>query len=161
MSCSSDKTLSPTCKCLYPFTGTLHFFSLSFSNLENSSYFTTLAGSMMSAFLSNGLPVDSVSLSDPTVDVYSYLQIEAQIFPSTQNSFNRTSISSIGFLLNRNPFQLQYFGPFFFTSESYCCFAGNWTWFKIFYLLALLFLKFFPGQICNFYLAYQFVHFLI
>ncbi|XP_009593371.1 leucine-rich repeat receptor protein kinase HPCA1-like [Nicotiana tomentosiformis] len=125
MSCSSDKTLSPTCKCSYPFSGTLHFFSLSFSNLENSSYFTTLAGSMMSAFLSNGLPVDSVSLSDPTVDVYSYLQIEAQIFPSTQNSFNRTSISSIGFLLNRNPFQLQYFGPFFFTSESYCCFADK------------------------------------
>uniref|UniRef100_A0A3Q7EQZ2 Leucine-rich repeat-containing N-terminal plant-type domain-containing protein n=1 Tax=Solanum lycopersicum TaxID=4081 RepID=A0A3Q7EQZ2_SOLLC len=126
MSCNSDKILSPTCKCLYPYTGTLHFFSLSFSNLENSSYFTTLAGSMMSAFLSNGLPVDSVSLSDPTVDVYSYLQIEAQIFPSTQDSFNHTSIPSIGYLLNRNPFQLQYFGPFFFTSESYCCFAdGN------------------------------------
>ncbi|KAG5625829.1 hypothetical protein H5410_011047 [Solanum commersonii] len=125
MSCNSDKTLTPTCKCSYPYTGTLHFFSLSFSNLENSSYFTTLAGSMMSAFLSNGLPVDSVSLSDPTVDVYSYLQIEAQIFPSTQDSFNHTSIPSIGYLLNRNPFQLQYFGPFFFTSESYCCFADG------------------------------------
>ncbi|KAM3377854.1 leucine-rich repeat receptor protein kinase HPCA1 isoform X1 [Capsicum galapagoense] len=125
MSCNSDKTLSPTCKCSYPYTGTLHFFSLSFSNLENSSYFSTLAGSMMKAFLSNGLPVDSVSLSDPTVDVYSYLQIEAQIFPATQDSFNHTSISSIGFLLNRNPFQLQYFGPFFFTSEGYCCFADG------------------------------------
>ncbi|XP_059313434.1 leucine-rich repeat receptor protein kinase HPCA1-like isoform X1 [Lycium ferocissimum] len=125
MSCNSDKALSPTCKCSYPYTGTLHFFSLSFSNLENSSYFTTLAGSMMSAFLSNGLPVDSVSLSDPTVDIYSYLQIEAQIFPSTQDSFNRTSTSSIGYLLNRNPFQLQFFGPFFFTSEGYCCFADG------------------------------------
>ncbi|KAK4378761.1 hypothetical protein RND71_000623 [Anisodus tanguticus] len=118
MSCNSDKRLSPTCKCLYPYTGTLHFVSQSFSKLDNSSYFKTLAGSMMSAFLSNGLPVDSVSLSDPAVDVYSYLQIEAQIFPSTQDSFNHTSIPSIGYLLNRNPFQLQYFGPFFFTSED-------------------------------------------
>lgn len=71
--------------------------------------------------------MDSVNLSDPSVDVYSYLQFRLQIFPSVQDSFNRTSISTIGFLLNRQSFlpQLQFYGPFFFIDEEYCCFSGN------------------------------------
>ena len=80
----------------------------------------------MSAFLANELPVDSVSLSNPTIDIYSYLQVRVQIFPSGQDRFNRTGVSMIGSLLNQQPFQLKdYFGPFFFIDESYCCFAGN------------------------------------
>lgn len=125
MSCSADEVLSPNCQCLHPYTGTLHFFSFSFTDLQNSTYYGILHGSLMSAFLSNGLPVDSVNLSNPTIDIYSYLQIPLQIFPSGQDSFNRTSISRIGYVLNRQPFPIQYFGPFFFIDEQYCCFAGN------------------------------------
>ncbi|KAL2453758.1 Leucine-rich repeat protein kinase family protein [Abeliophyllum distichum] len=124
-SCSRDKVLSPNCGCSHPYTGTLHFFSFSFSDLQNLTYVTTLNGALMSVFLSNGLPVDSVVSANPTVDIYNYLQFSLQIFPSGQDSFNQTSISTIGFLLNRQPFQLQYYGPFFFIDEPYCCFAGS------------------------------------
>lgn len=110
--------------CSHPQTGTLHFFSFSFSNLENLTYYRTLNGSLMAAFLSSGLPVDSVSVSDPTIDVNSYLQFRVQIFPLGQDTFNRTGYSDIGFLLNRQPFQLQYYGPFFYKADEYCCFGG-------------------------------------
>ncbi|KAK3031343.1 hypothetical protein RJ639_035249 [Escallonia herrerae] len=61
----------------------------------------------MAAFLSNQLPVDSVSLSNPTIDIYSYLQFTLQVFPSGQENFNRTGVSTIGSLLNRQPFRLE------------------------------------------------------
>ncbi|KAL7002110.1 hypothetical protein U1Q18_003263, partial [Sarracenia purpurea var. burkii] len=129
MVCSSDKVLSPNCNCSNPYTGTLHFISFSFSDLGNLSYFKYLNGALMSAFLSNQLPVDSVSLSNPTIDIYSYLQFTILIFPSGQDQFNRTGISEIGTLLNHKPFQPndfllnEYYGPFFFIDKSYCCFA--------------------------------------
>ncbi|XP_058215919.1 leucine-rich repeat receptor protein kinase HPCA1-like isoform X2 [Rhododendron vialii] len=122
--CSSNEVLSPNCTCAFPLTGTLHFISFSFSNLENSTYSKFLVGTLMSAFLSSHLPVDSVAVSDPTIDMYSYLQFTIQIFPSGQDEFNRTAVSGIGTLLNLQPFQIKdYFGPFFFISENYCCFA--------------------------------------
>ncbi|KAG5548827.1 hypothetical protein RHGRI_014247 [Rhododendron griersonianum] len=125
--CSSNEVLSPNCKCAFPLTGTLHFISFSFSNLENSTYYKFLVGTLMSAFLSSHLPVDSVAVSDPTIDMYSYLQLTIQIFPSGQDEFNRTAVSGIGTLLNLQPFQIKdYFGPFFFISENYCCFAASW-----------------------------------
>ncbi|CAL5340946.1 hypothetical protein CsSME_00025155 [Camellia sinensis var. sinensis] len=124
VTCGSNKVLSLNCKCAYPYTGTLHFISFSFSNLKNLSYYSSLSGSLMSAFLSNQLPVDSITVSDPSIDIYSYLQFRVQIFPSGQDQFNRTAVSSIGTLLNRQPFQLNNFGPFFFIDESYS-FAGT------------------------------------
>ncbi|XP_022897051.1 probable leucine-rich repeat receptor-like protein kinase At5g49770 isoform X2 [Olea europaea var. sylvestris] len=124
-SCYKNQVLSPNCGCSHPYTGTLHFFSFSFSDLQNLTYYKTLNGALMSVFLSNGLPIDSVILANPTVDMYNYLQFSLQIFPSGQHSFNRTSISTIGFLLNRQQFPLQYYGPFFFIDEPYCCFAGS------------------------------------
>ncbi|KAL7119780.1 hypothetical protein ACP275_02G083100 [Erythranthe tilingii] len=124
-SCKSNNVLSPNCQCLHPYTGTLHFFSFSFTDLQNSTYYDSLRGTLMSNFLSRGLPVDSVNLNNPTMDVGSYLQIPLQIFPSGQDSFNRTSVSAIGFLLNRQLFEIKYFGPFFFIHEQYCCFGGS------------------------------------
>ncbi|KAI8555734.1 hypothetical protein RHMOL_Rhmol05G0198000 [Rhododendron molle] len=122
--CSSNEVLSPNCKCAIPLTGTLHFISSSFSNLENSTYYKYLEITLMSAFLSSHLPVDSIGVSYPTIDIDSYLQFTIQIFPSGQDEFNRTAVSGIGTLLNLQPFQIKdYFGPFFFISENYCCFA--------------------------------------
>ncbi|PIN00784.1 Serine/threonine protein kinase [Handroanthus impetiginosus] len=127
MSCSRDKVLSTKCQCSHPYTGTIHFFFFSFSltHLQNSTYYSTLYGSLMSAFLSNGLPVESVIINNPTINVFSYLQLPLQIFPSGQDSFNRSSVSRIGFLLNHQPFKIEYFGPFFFLDEQYCCFEGS------------------------------------
>lgn len=123
--CRSNQVPSLNCRCSHPYVGTIHFFSYSFSNLENVSYFSSLQGSLMSVFLSNGLPVDSISLSNATIDVYSYLSFRLQIFPSGQDIFNRTSVGTIGSLLNRQLFPLQHYGPFYFLDESYCCFAGT------------------------------------
>nr|GMD47343.1 probable leucine-rich repeat receptor-like protein kinase At5g49770 [Ipomoea batatas] len=125
VNCGSGKIQSPNCKCSHPQTGTLHFFSFSFSNFENLTYFRTLNGTLMLAFLSRGLPVDSVSVTDPTIDVYSDLKFRVQIFPSGQDTFNRTGNSDVGFLLNRQPFQFKYFGPFFYKADDYCCFGGS------------------------------------
>lgn len=127
-SCLRDEALSPNCQCSHPYTGTLNFFSFSFTDFGNSTYYNVLHGSIMSVLLAYGLPVDSVILSNPSININSYLEISLQLFPSGQDSFNRTSVSTIGFLLNRQPFEIKYFGPFFFIDEPYCCFPGNFNY---------------------------------
>lgn len=121
--CQSDEILSPLCKCAIPYTGTLHFLYFSFSNY-NSSYFSYLPEFLMKAFRENLLPVDSILLSNPTFDTYFFRQFTLNVFPSGQDYFNRTGISAIGTLLNRQPQQvISYFGPFYFTDESYPLFG--------------------------------------
>lgn len=125
--CQSGEILSPLCRCAIPYTGTLHFIYFSFSNY-NSSYFSYLPGFLMIAFQENLLPVDSILLSNPTFDTYFFRQFTLNIFPSGQDYFNRTGISAIGTLLNRQPQQvISYFGPFYFTDESYPLFGGNYS----------------------------------
>ncbi|KAE9446762.1 hypothetical protein C3L33_21340, partial [Rhododendron williamsianum] len=121
--CQSGEILSPLCRCAIPYTGTLHFIYFSFSNY-NSSYFSYLPGFLMIAFRENLLPVDSILLSNPTFDTYFFRQFTLNVFPSGQDYFNRTGISAIGTLLNRQPQQvISYFGPFYFTDESYPLFG--------------------------------------
>lgn len=123
--CKSDEILSPTCICAYPYIGTLHFIYFSFSN-DNSSYIAYLSGFLMSAFRENGLPVDSVLLVDQTFDIYFFRQFTLEAFPPGQDYFNRTGISTIGTLLNSQPPQvISFFGPFFFTDNTYSFFGGN------------------------------------
>ncbi|KAJ0567733.1 putative protein kinase RLK-Pelle-LRR-VIII-1 family [Helianthus annuus] len=121
--CGSNKVLSPNCKCSSPYTGTIFFFSHSFSNLDNTTYYTTLRDTLISAFRSNQLPVDSVSISNPTIG--EYLQYRLHIFPSGEDYFTRSAVSSIGTVINRQLFSLPYYGPSFFLDESYCCFPGK------------------------------------
>lgn len=74
----------------------------------------------MSAFLNSTLPVDSVSLCNPFVDVASHLQVRIQVFPSGGDSFNRTGVIDVGNTLNRQLFPLgAYFGPFAFIHDIY------------------------------------------
>ncbi|PWA79140.1 protein kinase-like domain-containing protein [Artemisia annua] len=123
--CSSNTMLSPNCKCTNPYTGTIYFFSHSFSNLDNITHYTILHDALMSAFQSNQLPVDSISITNATIDGFSYLQYRLNIFPSGQDYFTRSAVSSIGTVINRQQFILPHFGPLFFLDESYCCFPGN------------------------------------
>lgn len=125
LSCGSDKISSPTCKCAYPYTGTLFFRAPSFSNFGNSSIFASLNQALMKSFQSNSLPVDSVSLSSPTKNVDNYLLMNLQVFPSGQDYFNRTVITGIGFILSNQTFKPPPgFGPFFFIGNNYAYFAG-------------------------------------
>ncbi|KAK4438440.1 putative leucine-rich repeat receptor-like protein kinase [Sesamum alatum] len=118
--CTSNKISSPSCKCAYPYTGTLFFRAPSFSNYRNSSIFASLHFELMFTFRSHGVPVDSVSLSNPTKNLDDYLHVTLQIFPSGQDSFNHTGISEIAFMMSNQIFKPPpSFGPFFFIANSY------------------------------------------
>ncbi|KAL8554991.1 hypothetical protein ACS0TY_002975 [Phlomoides rotata] len=123
--CDSDKTSSPTCKCLYPYSGYLYFRAPSFSDFGNETIFESLKQEMMGLFTSHGQPVDSVSVSNPTRDKDHYLVLSLQIFPSGQDYFNRSGISGIAFMLSNQTFKPpHYFGPFYFNGNKYPYFAG-------------------------------------
>lgn len=114
--CTSDQVSSPNCKCSYPYTGTLTFRAPSFSNLGNSTIYTSLQSSMMVSFQSNHLPVDSLSLSQPTKNSDKYLEINLAVFPSGGERFNRSGISQIGFILSNQTYKPPHsFGPYFFS----------------------------------------------
>ncbi|KAK2993636.1 hypothetical protein RJ640_019276 [Escallonia rubra] len=124
-SCISDQISSPNCSCAYPYTGTLSFRAPSFSDLGNSSIYTSLQGALTQSFHTHQLPVDSVSLSNPTKNLDDYLVMSLKIFPSGQAYFNRTGISGIGFVLSNQTFKPPpTFGPFFFIGSNYGYFAG-------------------------------------
>ncbi|CAN4108250.1 unnamed protein product [Withania somnifera] len=107
--CSSDQVSSPTCKCAFPYTGNLVFRAPSFSNLGNKTTYETLQ-------------------NNPTKNLDDYLVIHLQVFPSSQDFFNRTGVSGIGFVLSNQTFKPpSSFGPFFFIAESYKYFDGNKT----------------------------------
>lgn len=79
----------------------------------------------MSEFRSRGIPVDSLNITNPNINMFSYLELTLQAFPSGKDVFNGTSVSNIGYVLNRQQFAIQYFGPFFFLDDQYCCLPGN------------------------------------
>ncbi|KAI3509114.1 hypothetical protein L1887_24140 [Cichorium endivia] len=126
MRCGSNKLLSPNCTCAHPYIGTITFLIHSFSNLDNTTYYTILHDELMSVFKSKQLPVESMSISNATVG--EYLHYTLHIFPSGQDRFNLSEVSSIGTVINRQHpdlINLPRFGPFFFLDNPYCCFQEN------------------------------------
>ncbi|KAL4655166.1 hypothetical protein ACB092_01G431600 [Castanea dentata] len=120
--CSSDQNSSPNCTCAYPYTGTLSFEAVSFSDLGNNTYYKILEYSLMQSFNYYQLPVDSVSLtlSNSTTTSSEYLEMKLKVFPLGQVSFNRTGISSIGFMLSNQTFKPPPpFGPYYFIGDQY------------------------------------------
>nr|POE48274.1 putative leucine-rich repeat receptor-like protein kinase [Quercus suber] len=121
--CSSDQISSPNCRCAYPYTGTLFFQTVSFSDLGNNTYYKLLEESLTLSFHSHQIPVDSVSLtlSNPITASSEYLKVKLNVFPYGQVSFNLTGISSIGFMLSNQTFKPppQLFGPFYFIGDKY------------------------------------------
>ncbi|KAG6735581.1 hypothetical protein POTOM_061781 [Populus tomentosa] len=80
----------------------------------------------MNSFKSHQFPVDSVRLSQPRKDLSQYLDLNLQVFPFGQDRFNRTAISSIGFMLSSLTFKPPaQFGPFFFIGDTYLHFTGE------------------------------------
>ncbi|KAL3598340.1 hypothetical protein D5086_006258, partial [Populus alba] len=125
-SCFATQHSSPNCKCAFPYTGLLVFRAPSFSDLGNITYFSVLEKSLMNSFKSHQFPVDSVRLSQPRKDLSQYLDLNLQVFPFGQDRFNRTAISSIGFMLSSLTFKPPaQFGPFFFIGDTYLHFTGE------------------------------------
>ena len=125
--CSSDQKSSPNCICAYPYQGHLYFKAPSFSNLEDPSIYTSLQLSMMSFFQSTRLPVDSVSLSDPTKNLDDYLVITLEVFPLGKDRFNRTGISSLGFVFSNQTFKPNktVYGTYYFNADNYGMFTSG------------------------------------
>lgn len=80
----------------------------------------------MTSFKSYKIPVDSVSLSNINRAPSNYLEMTLQVFPLDHDRFNRTAISTVGFMLSNQTFKPPSdFGPFYFTANGYTTFAGN------------------------------------
>ncbi|XVF26399.1 hypothetical protein REPUB_Repub14bG0013000 [Reevesia pubescens] len=120
-SCSSGQISSPTCRCADPYTGTLKFRGVLFSDLGNSTPYETLEQSLMTFFQSHQLPVDTVSLSNPRMDPFEYLLLNLGVFPYGQDSFNRTGVSMIAFVFSNQTYKppKQFFGPYIFSGDIY------------------------------------------
>ena len=79
----------------------------------------------MHSFQFHQLPVDMVSLSNPTQNANDYLVLRLESFPSGEDRFNRTGISAVAFVLSNQTFKPPHtFGPFYFIADSYGYFAG-------------------------------------
>ncbi|KAK2662545.1 hypothetical protein Ddye_001119 [Dipteronia dyeriana] len=125
-SCSSGRISSPNCICAYPYTGIIHFRAPSFSGVGNETYYQNLEQTILVKYQSVSLPVESVSLSNPRKGQSQYLEISLAVFPSGQDSFNRTGISRIGFVLSNQTYKPpKEFGPFFFIGNGYLHFNGE------------------------------------
>ncbi|GLT56887.1 hypothetical protein SLA2020_299010 [Shorea laevis] len=120
--CSSDQVYSPTCMCAHPYTGTLFFRVIFFSDLGNQTTYGALQDSLMKFFKSNQFPVDSVSLSNPRMDSSKFLLLDLNVFPYGQASFNRTGVSMIAYAfssLSYFPPSYTLYGTYFFLGEVY------------------------------------------
>ncbi|GKV03110.1 hypothetical protein SLEP1_g15473 [Rubroshorea leprosula] len=118
--CSSDQVYSPTCMCAHPYTGTLYFRVIFFSDLGNQTTYRALQDSLMQFFKSNQFPVDSVSLSNPRMDSSKFLLLNLNVFPYGQASFNRAGVSMIAYAFS----SLSYFPPPYTLYGSYF-FSGD------------------------------------
>lgn len=77
--CDLLKTSSPNCKWLYPCRNL--FLAHSFSDLGKLTYYNILEKCLMTFFTSHQLPIDSVSVSNPTVDLSDNLEFCLVVFP--------------------------------------------------------------------------------
>ncbi|KAI3807731.1 hypothetical protein L1987_23665 [Smallanthus sonchifolius] len=118
-SCDSGLVSSPDCQCSHPYTGLIVFKAPSFSSEENPTiYMISLKDSLMAFFQKESLPVASVSLKNPKRNVNDYLEIELEIFPFGEQSFNSTEILRVGFSLTNHTYPppeefniIYYFNP--------------------------------------------------
>ncbi|ONK57801.1 uncharacterized protein A4U43_C09F4230 [Asparagus officinalis] len=123
--CPSGQDLSPKCKCAYPYSGTLFFRAPKFSDLENITYYQSLEASLRTSFMKRQLPIDSVSLKDPSTDSNNYLNIILEVFPAGVDRFDQLDILNLGFILSNQTFKPpSIFGPFYFMAEQYSAFRA-------------------------------------
>ncbi|KAJ9550721.1 hypothetical protein OSB04_014766 [Centaurea solstitialis] len=119
-SCDSGQVSSPNCKCAYPYMGSFFFKAPSFSDLGNVTVYNSLRDLLMSFFRQVQLPVDSVSLKNPSRNLDDYLVLNLEVFPLGEASFNRTGILGVGFVLSNQTFKTKKdFNTYVFIAENY------------------------------------------
>ncbi|XP_024200443.2 leucine-rich repeat receptor protein kinase HPCA1 [Rosa chinensis] len=123
--CSSGKVSSPNCKCAHPYTVTLVFLYVSFSDFGNSTYYTELEISLIQSFRTYNIPVDSVSLGSPFFDLFYNFHLILEVFPSDQDHFNKSEASALASVLSNQTLpRPPYFGPFS-VALNYAHFGGS------------------------------------
>ncbi|CAO2829840.1 unnamed protein product [Amaranthus hypochondriacus] len=121
--CSSDQIPSPTCKCAYPFTGTLVFRAP--PAFGSTNFFTELQRDLLQKLNNFRLPVESLSLSDVSVDQFGYLNMKLAVFPAAQDHFNRTGVFSLAFVFSNQTYKPpKEYGPYVFYASTYSQFGG-------------------------------------
>ncbi|TYG68749.1 hypothetical protein ES288_D05G177900v1 [Gossypium darwinii] len=126
-SCGSGQISSPRCICAYPYTGTLQFRGLYFSNLRIETPYESLEQNLTQFFRFPELLVDTVSLSNPRMDQHLYLLLDLYLFPYGQDRFNTSGISKIASAFSSQDYKPpeQYFGPYVFTGAEYEYFSDG------------------------------------
>ncbi|KAK4558815.1 hypothetical protein RGQ29_008180 [Quercus rubra] len=128
ISCNSDQVASPNYERAYPYKGTIIFRGLASFDLRNTNYYAELRKSLMETLQSFALPVDSVYLSNPTMNSYGNIELSLEVFPFGQECFNQTTVTMVGFALNILSFNPPpSFGPFYLMAYTYgnCAVALN------------------------------------
>lgn len=117
-SCPPEQKLSPqSCECAYPYEGTMYFRGPSFRELSNATVFHSLE---MSLWVKLGLTPGSVFLQNPFFNIDDYLQVQVALFPSGEESFNRSEVQRIGFELSNQTYKPpKEFGPYYFIASPY------------------------------------------
>ncbi|KAK4846375.1 hypothetical protein QYF36_016505 [Acer negundo] len=93
---------------------------------RDSLYSTPPNNCLPTSCSSDQISSPTFSLSNPRKSQSQYLEISLAVFPSGQDSFNRTGISMIGYFLS-NPTYLppEEFRPLFFIGSQYLHFTGE------------------------------------
>ncbi|PPD79341.1 hypothetical protein GOBAR_DD23744 [Gossypium barbadense] len=103
-SCGTGQISSPRCICAYPYTGTLQFRGLYFSNLRNETPYESLEQNLTQFFRFPELLVDTVSLSSIDLE-----------FRKIASAFSSQDYKP----------PEQYFGPYVFTGAEYEYFSDG------------------------------------
>jgi Leucine-rich repeat (LRR) protein len=119
--CEPGMEASPTCRCAYPFMGTLYFRSPSFSGLFNSTNFSILQKAIADFFKKFNYPVDSVGVRNIRENPTDHqLLIDLLVFPLGRESFNQTGMSLVGFAFSNQTYKPPpIFGPYIFKADLY------------------------------------------
>ncbi|KAG7533610.1 Leucine-rich repeat [Arabidopsis thaliana x Arabidopsis arenosa] len=119
--CDRGMEASPSCRCAYPFMGTLYFRSPSFSGLFNSTNFSILQKAIADFFKKFNYPVDSVGVRNIRENPTDHqLLIDLLVFPLGRESFNQTGMSLVGFAFSNQSYKPPpIFGPYIFKADLY------------------------------------------
>ncbi|THU49294.1 hypothetical protein C4D60_Mb06t08040 [Musa balbisiana] len=124
--CTSDQEMSPNCICSYPFEGTIVFRFLTFSNTENYTYYQTLERFLYGSFQDNQVPVGSLFLQNPKINLYNYFQVDMWIFPSSKDHFDEAEVVLLANLFSNTTFKAPPgFGPYYFIAKPYPSFPES------------------------------------
>jgi hypothetical protein len=71
-------------------------------------------------FTAHDVPVDSISIKDPSYDAVNNMKMSLEVFPSGKPQFSARDISELAFLLSNQTYKPPHeFGPYIFIGQHY------------------------------------------